>query len=145
MDRTFHHRFTLGAACGIVLLLVMSLYAFWQRQPVVGAVLALGLLAISEQSLHKKYIFRDDKLIIDNGRLWRDKTIRLDQIHDCRPMTNTFGLIHYMLISYTTDGNNDRIEAVQPDNEASFLTVLQKRKAELAKDEQKSVEKQEHE
>lgn len=124
MDRTFHHRFTIGAACGIALLFALSLYAFWMRQPVIGALLALGLIAVMEQSLHKQYIFHADQLIIDNGRLWRSRTISLNQINSCRSMRTTFGMVHYLLISY---GPAEKVAAVQPRNEQAFVECLRKR------------------
>ena len=133
MDRTFQHRFTLGAACGIVLLLLATLYAFWMLKPVVGVLLALGLVMVMEQSLHKQYIFRDDKLIIDNGRLMKNRVIALSQISSCRPMTTTFGMVHYLLIS---DGAANTVVAVQPRNEQAFINCLRQRREEVMDAEQ---------
>lgn len=128
MDRTFHHRFTIGAACGIILLLALALYAFWIKSPILGAFMALGLIIVAEQTLHKEYTFHDDKLIIYNGRLGKTKTIYLSQISSCRPMTNLFGLVHYLLITY---GADNKLESVQPDNERAFVECLKKRKNEV--------------
>lgn len=133
MDRTFQHRFTLGAACGIVLLLLATLYAFWMLKPVVGVLLALGLVMVMEQSLHKQYIFRDDKLIIDNGRLMKNRVIALSQISSCRPMITTFGMVHYLLISY---GAANKVVAVQPRNEQAFINCLRQRREEVMDAEQ---------
>ena len=125
MDRTFHHRFTLGAACGIVLFLLLAVYFFWVKSPVAGVIMALALIVVAERSLHKEYVFRGDKLIIDNGRLAKTKVIEISQITSCRPMANVFGLVRYLLITYGADG---KIEAVQPDNERAFIECLNKRK-----------------
>lgn len=125
MDRTFHHRFTVGAACGIILFLILAAYTFWIKQPIIGCLFALALIAVAERSLHKEYIFRDDKLIIYNGRLARTKTIPLSDIKSCRPMTNVFGMVHYLLITY---GEDNRLESLQPDNERSFVECLKKRR-----------------
>lgn len=125
MDRTFQHRFTIGAACGILLLLVLSLYAFWMLRPVLGVALVLGLVALVERSLHKQYIFRGDKLIIDNGRLGKARVVELRQITGCRPMRANFGLVSYLLISYGDDG---RVVAVQPRNEQAFVACLRARR-----------------
>lgn len=127
MDRTFHHRFTIGAACGIILFLLLAVYFFWVKSPIAGVLMALALIVVAERSLHKEYIFRGDKLIIDNGRLARSKTIEIKQITSCRPMANVFGLVRYLLITYGKDG---RVEAVQPDNEVAFIECLKKRKNE---------------
>lgn len=125
MDRTFHHRFTVGAACGIILLLLLAAYSFWIKSPILGCLMALGLIIIAERSLHKEYIFRDDKLIIYNGRLAKTKVINLSQITSCRPMSSVFGLVHYLLIIY---GEDNKIAAVQPDNVRAFVDCLKKRK-----------------
>lgn len=125
MDRTFHHRFTVGAACGIILFLILAAYAFWIKQPIIGCLLALALITVAERSLHKEYIFRDDKLIIYNGRLAKTKIILLSDIKSCRPMTNVFGLVHYLLIAY---GEDNRLESLQPDNERAFVECLKKRR-----------------
>lgn len=125
MDRTFHHRFTIGAACGIILLLLLSAYAFWIKSPILGCLMALALILVAERSLHKEYIFREDKLIIYNGRLAKTKTINLNEVTSCRPLSNVFGLVHYLLISY---GDGNHVEAVQPDNENAFVECLRKRK-----------------
>lgn len=126
MDRTFHHRFTVGAACGIVLFLLLAAYAFWAKSPVVGCLLALALVVTAERSLHKKYIFHGGDLTIYNGRLGRSKTIGVAGIKSCRPMTSVFGMVHYLLIAY----GDGRVEAVQPDNEQAFVDCLKKRKNE---------------
>lgn len=126
MERTFHHRFTVGAACGIVLFLLLSAYAFWVKSPVVGCLLALALVVTAERSLHKKYIFRGGDLVIYNGRLGRSKTIDVGSITSCRPLTSVFGMVHYLLIAY----GDGRMEAVQPDNERAFVDCLKKRKNE---------------
>lgn len=127
MDRTFHHRFTLGAACGIILLLVLAVYSFWIKSPILGCLMSLGLILIAERSLHKKYIFSGDKLIIYNGRLAKTKTISLSQINSCKPMTNVFGLVRFLVIFYD---DNKKVESVQPDNESAFVECLKKRKNE---------------
>lgn len=87
--------------------------------------MALALIVVAERSLHKEYVFRGDKLIIDNGRLAKTKVIEISQITSCRPMANVFGLVRYLLITYGADG---KIEAVQPDNERAFIECLNKRK-----------------
>jgi len=123
MDRTFHHRITVGALCGIVLLLILAVYAFWVKSVILGLFVVLALVLVSERSLHTRYIFHDRELIIYNGRLSKSKHILLADIHSCKPMTTVFGLVRYFLIGY----GNDKLVSVQPDNEPAFVDVLSTR------------------
>ena len=123
MTRSFHHRTTVGAVCGILLFLLLALYAFWIKNAVVGLVMAFLLIVLVERTLHSEYIISDGKLIINNGKLARAKTINIQEIHDCKPMTSVFGLVRYLLLTYEA---SDRMISVQPQNEAAFITTLQK-------------------
>ena len=123
MTRSFHHRTTVGAVCGILLFLLLALYAFWIKNAVVGLVMAFLLIVLVERTLHSEYIISDGKLIINNGKLARAKTINIQEIHDCKPMTSVFGLVRYLLLTY---GASDRMISVQPQNEAAFIMTLQK-------------------
>lgn len=124
MDRTFHRRFTLGSKCGIVLFLFVAVYFFWMKQPVWGTLGALIVVLIAERALHTQYVFHDRVLIIDKGRLSRPHEIPLDAISDCRKMHNTFGLVHFLIITHS----GGRIEAIEPDDEDAFLRYLAKSK-----------------
>ena len=123
MTRSFHHRTTVGAVCGILLFLLLALYAFWIKNAVMGLIMAFLLIVLVERTLHSEYIISDGKLIINNGKLARAKTISIQEIHDCKPMTSVFGLVRYLLLTY---GASDRMISVQPQNEAAFITTLQK-------------------
>lgn len=123
MTRSFHHRTTVGAVCGILLFLLLALFAFWIKNAVVGLIMAFLLIVLVERTLHSEYIISDGKLIINNGKLARAKTINIQEIHDCKPMTSVFGLVRYLLLTY---GASDCMISVQPQNEAAFITTLQK-------------------
>lgn len=122
MQRTFKHRVTIGAICGIILLLCLSLYFFWVKSAIAGVVAAVVVVLIAETVIDAEYTLTDDRLIINKGRLWRKKTIYYREITALHPMTSVFGLVRYLLISY----NGNRIESVQPQNEAAFVEVLRK-------------------
>lgn len=109
--------------CGILLFLLLALYAFWIKNAVVGLIMAFLLIVLVERTLHSEYIISDGNLIINNGKLARAKTINIQEIHDCKPMTSVFGLVRYLLLTY---GASDRMISVQPQNEAAFITTLQK-------------------
>lgn len=123
MTRSFHHRTTVGAVCGILLFLLLALYAFWIKNAVVGLIMAFLLIVLVEHTLHSEYIIGDGKLIINNGKLARAMSINIQDIHDCKPMTSVFGLAHYLLLTY---GATNRMVSVQPQNEAAFIATLQK-------------------
>ena len=125
MTRSFHHRTTLGAICGIVLFLLLAVYAFWIKNVIVGLLMAFLLIILMERTLHSQYVISDGKLIIDNGKLSKTKVIMIGQINSCRPMTSVFGIVRYLLITY---GANDAMVSVQPVNEAAFIAALKKEK-----------------
>lgn len=123
MTRSFHHRTTLGAVCGIVLFLLLAVYAFWIKNVILGLLMAFLLIVLTERTLHSEYVISDGKLIIDNGKLSKSKTILIGQINSCRPMTSVFGLVRYLLITYN---DNHAMVSVQPVNETAFIAALKK-------------------
>lgn len=125
MTRSFHHRTTLGAVCGIVLFLLLAVYAFWIKNVIVGLLMVFLLVILTERTLHSQYVISDGKLVIDNGKLSKTKVIMISQINSCRPMTSVFGLVRYLLITY---GATDAMVSVQPVNEAAFVAALKKEK-----------------
>lgn len=125
MTRSFHHKTTIGAMCGIVLFLLLAVYAFWIKNVVLGILMAFLLIVLTERTLHSQYVISDGKLIIDNGKLSKSKTIMIEQIKSCRPMTSVFGLVRYLLITY---GSADAMVSVQPVNETAFIAALKKEK-----------------
>jgi hypothetical protein len=121
MTRTFHHKFTLGSKCGVILFISLAIYLFWIKSAITGCVfIALSVLVI-ERVLHSEYVFSDDTLTVYRGRFAKSKTIRLNQIRSCRPITTTFGLSHYLLLEY----GEEQYVAVEPEQEASFIKYLQ--------------------
>lgn len=121
MTRTFHHKFTLGSKCGVILFISLAIYLFWIKSAITGCVfIALSVLVI-ERVLHSEYVFSEDTLTIYRGRFAKSKTIRLNRIKSCRPITASFGLSHYLLLEY----DEERYVAVEPEQEASFIKHLQ--------------------
>lgn len=99
----------------------LAIYCFWSKAAIPGALLVVLTVLVMERVLHSEYVFRDGFLEIDRGRFFRKKAIPLMEITSCRPMTTTFGMVHYLLIGY----GNGRLVAVQPEQEASFVSFLQ--------------------
>ena len=122
MTRTFQHKFSLGAKSGLLLFTTSAVWLFWHKEFVLGLVLIVLNVVIMERVFHSHYIFRDGRLIIDRGRFGKTTEIPLASIHSCRPMSNTFGMVHYLLIGY----GNQRVVAVEPDNEQTFVETLRK-------------------
>lgn len=125
-SRSFHHRITLGAGCGIILCLVAAFWLFWVKMVILGTLMALGVIWMCERVLNTEYILYADKLVIRRGRLSRDKTIALCDITHCRVVSVNFGLSHYLLIQY----GDDSMTYVEPQNEVAFMSCLNKLKAE---------------
>ena len=111
--------------CGIVLFLLLAVYAFWIKNVILGLLMAFLLIVLTERTLHSEYVISDGKLIIDNGKLSRNKIIEIGQINSCRPMTSVFGLVRYLLITY---GSDNVMVSVQPANEIAFVATLKKEK-----------------
>lgn len=122
MTRTFQHRLTLGALGGIGILLLLTFYFFWVKAFVLGLVLTVAVVLFIERMLHSDYVLGDGKLVINKGRFARRTEIALNDIKACRPMTTTFGMAHYLLIEY----GDDKLVAVEPKNEQSFVAQLRK-------------------
>lgn len=125
MTRSFHHRTTLGAVCGIVLFLLLAVYAFWIKNVILGLLMTFLLIVLTERTLHSQYVISEGKLIIDNGKLSKSKTIMIGQINSCRPMASVFGFVRYLLITY---GAENAMVSVQPMNEVAFIAALKKEK-----------------
>lgn len=121
MTRTFHHKFTLGSKCGVILFISLAVYLFWIKSAVAGCAFIILSVLIIERVLHSEYVFGDDTLTIYRGRFAKSKTIRLDQIKSCRPVTTSFGLSRYLLLEYA----GEKYVAVEPEQEAAFIKYLQ--------------------
>ena len=136
MDRTFHHRFTVGAVCGIALFTILMFYFFWERHALVGTLLMILVLCMIERVIHTTYTFHktspgipgkeQETLVINKGRFSINKSIPLDKVCEVTRMKTAFGLNHYLLLVY---GNEKRMEAVMPMKEENFLFELKKRRA----------------
>jgi hypothetical protein len=111
----------LGSKCGVILFTSLAIYLFWIKAAIAGFVFIILNVLIIERVLHSEYVFHDDTLTIYRGRFARSKTFRLSEIRACRPITTTFGMVHYLLIEYA-DG---KYVTVEPEQEASFIKHLQ--------------------
>lgn len=129
MSRTFHHKFTIGAKCGVLFFVFLAFYLFWVKAFLIGLLLVFLAVFLMERSLHSEYIFSDEELTIYRGRFGGSKILPLSQIRSCRPQVANFGLSRFLVLEY---GDN-RYATVQPDQEASFVKCLRERMAALAK------------
>jgi hypothetical protein len=120
MIRTFHHRFTLGAKCGIILCSALAFYLFWFKAVVLALIVSIVVVLMVERVLHSEYVVGEGLLTICRGRFARKQTVALDTIASCKRMRTNFGLSSYLLIE-TLAG---RIYMVQPENEEAFLKAL---------------------
>lgn len=123
MTRTFHHRFTWGAKCGVLLFAGIALYLFWVKAVVVGLLFVVLNVMLIERVLHTQYTIGDDALTVYRGRFAKSRTIPLTDIRHCYAVQGAFGLSHFLLLEYAGDG---RI-TLEPAEEASFMACLAKR------------------
>ena len=123
MDRTFQHRFTLGAKSGIIILSLLAFYLFWRKGILAALIVVVALVAVIERVLHSWYIVRDDDMFIHRGRFLHDIRVPLSSIRAIRPMTTTWGLVHYLLIEY----GDGKLTSAEPHDKDSFLRCLRKR------------------
>ncbi|WP_262280207.1 PH domain-containing protein [Hallella absiana] len=123
MDRTFQHRFTLGAKSGIIILSLLAFYLFWTKGILAALIVVAALVAVIERVLHSCYILRGHDLIIHRGRFLHDIRVPLSDIRAIRPMTTTWGLVHYLLIEY----GSGKLTSAEPNDEDSFLRCLRSR------------------
>ncbi len=136
MDRTFHQRFTLAAKCGISVFILLAAWFFWNRQAILGILVAIIVIGMIEKVIHTHYIFRRVKpidldeekefLIIDKGRFSPNKNIPVELIKKVTTMKTAFGMGHYLLIEY----GNGNLASVLPEDDESFLRELKKRQNE---------------
>ena len=122
MDRTFQHRFTIGAKSGIIILSLLAFYLFWEKGIIPALIVVVMLVAVIERVLHSCYIVRDHDLVIHRGRFLHDITVPLRAIRSIRSMTTTWGLVHFLLIEY----GNGQLVSVEACDEHSFLGYLRK-------------------
>ncbi len=127
MDRTFHHRFSVGSFCGIILFAAVAFWLFWQKWAIPGLLAALVCVVFIERLLHSEYVFRNDLLIVCHGRFSRSKEIPLTDIVGYRPVSTTFGLTRFLLLAL----RGDRLLMVQPANEKAFVKCLAERKQQI--------------
>lgn len=127
MERSFQHRFTVPAKCAIVLFAALSLWFFWQKMAIVGAVVAVVVVAMIERVLNTRYLFTDRNLVIIRGRFARRREIRLSDIVRCTPISGAFGMSGSLLIEYGVG----RLIQVQPVESEAFISELRKRQEKL--------------
>lgn len=120
MFRTFHHRFTLGAKCGIILCSALAFYLFWVKAVILAVIVTIVLVLITERVLHSEYVVGQGLLVINRGRFAQKQAVSLDAIKSCKRMRSNFGLTSFLLIE-TVEG---KLFMVQPDNEEAFLKAL---------------------
>ncbi|MGI6232467.1 MAG: PH domain-containing protein [Prevotella sp.] len=122
MQRTFHHRFTLGAKCALLLCGAGAFYLFWMRAVLLGLVVCIIFIMIMERVLHSEYIIDNGSLLIRRGRFAKDTLVALTDIQHCRLMRTNFGLSRFLVLE-TRQG---RLLMVEPENEQAFIDYIRK-------------------
>ncbi len=122
MVRTFHHKFSLPSKCGVVVFAIMAFYLFMVKAIVAALALVVAEVLIIERLLHTQYVFRDGTLFVERGRFAKTIEIPVGSIYACRPMSNTFGMVRYLLLQY----DHDHLQVVQPAEEQAFVKYLKR-------------------
>lgn len=120
MVRTFHHRFTLGARCGILLCAACALYLFWVKAVVAALLLTIVVVVLTERVLHSEYVVGEGVLRICRGRFSKERTIRLEDIVECTARRGAFGLSHFLVLEM----KEGRLILVEPENEDAFIKAI---------------------
>ena len=119
MNRIFHARITWGLVVAMLSDAVVTIWAFWIKQALLGIIFLMMLIVLIERAIHTTYtLTTDGKLIIYNGRFMKGKEIDLKDIHKVERFSNW--LTHGVVVHY----GEDRFVPLQPVNEEEFLKQL---------------------
>ncbi len=132
MNRLFHARIQPASYVLMAIILCMTLYAMWERMPVLIVVLLLLLVVVIERVIHTTYtITSDNRLLIHTGRYSKDKTVpladirRLERISAMRFFGKSFRSFVYIECA------GGRVFSLIPTDEAEFVKCIEKRLLEL--------------
>lgn len=128
MTRVFHHRLTLGEACGILLLAAASFYCFWfgtWPMAVLGVVLVAVAVCGIDRGIHTDYVLDDEQLSTRSGRTGRQRgrPVALRSITSLRRMPRRLLTGSYVMVEY----GEHSIGIFTPENEQSFVEAVEKR------------------
>lgn len=130
MNRIFHARVPWYTFFFLVLLVVITIWAYWERQGIVVAATLLLMVIIIERTIHTTYTVTTDNLLkIHRGRFAKDITIRLADIHRIEHMHSarigTISLRKYLLIHYA----EGKTLSLIPTNEAELIKCIKNHRA----------------
>lgn len=126
MDRTFHHRISIGELSGIILFAALALF-FLLKARAVPAIIGASLMVLAvvqiERAIHTTYtLTADGWLIVCRGRFSRIERIRISDIIKCTKIRLMGGLVRYIIVRY----GSDHAVSLQPDNEDGMISAIRK-------------------
>lgn len=125
MNRIFHARVPWYTLFFLFLLLVITVWSYWERLGLVTMCSLLLMVILIERTIHTTYtVTTDGLLVIHRGRFSKELTIPISDIHRIEQLHSVrFGKIslkRYLLIHY---GGNKFVSLI-PDNEEELMKLL---------------------
>lgn len=130
MNRIFHARVPWYTLFLLVLLLILTVWAYWERLGLVAMASLMFMVILVERTIHTCYtVTSDGKLLIDRGRFSKRLVIPLDEIHRMELLRSAHlgpcTLTRYLLIYY---GQPEKSISLIPTDEEGLVTHIEKMK-----------------
>lgn len=126
MHRVFQSKVELSTYLLLAFALTATVWGMWTKTALVFAPCLILVALLVERIIHSQYVVSHDKLVIQHGKLSRDKTInlasinRIDQVNRFRTSSKVFGQYLVLVLS-----NGEQI-ALRPKNESDFVEFITK-------------------
>lgn len=138
MNRLFHAKIQKSSWLLLMVLLVLAVFAMWNKSPILMAIAMLLMVVIIERMIHTTYtIDKSGNLIIHKGRFSKDKIIslkdiqRIDRVNSMRIFGKSISTCLFIVC------NEGRQIQVIPRLEDEFVECVRKRRLELDNDKRK--------
>ena len=125
MNRIFHARVPWYTLFFLILLLMLTVWAYWERLGLVAMCSLLLMVCLIERTIHTTYtVTTNGQLRIHHGRFSKDIIIPLNEIRQIERLRSArfgnFCLKRYLLIHY----GKDKFVSLIPDNEDELIKLL---------------------
>lgn len=132
MDRVFQSKTDFGSYLLLAFALTATVWSMWNKTGLIFGPCIVLVALIVERIIHTQYVITESgKLIIQRGRLAKEKSIvlqsiaRIDQVCRFRIGGKPFG--QYLIIVL---GSGEQV-AVRPKNETAFVEFITKRRRQI--------------
>lgn len=130
MNRIFHARVPWYTLFFLVLLLILTVWAYWERLGLVAMASLLFMVILVERTIHTSYTVTPDGILrINRGRFSKHLAIPLNDIHHIERLRSarlgSFALTSYLLIHY---GEPPKNISLIPADEEGLIAYINKMK-----------------